>query len=250
MKILFILLFFVNSLHAQISGTINYSLKINNSFSRYPINYLMIFDNNKSLEIPLKLGSNPSEILETSSDKEIQKINTISGLKTPFIYKNFNTKDLTFSESIFRDQYLVKDTFNNFKWIILKEHKKVLDYDCTKATTFFRGRNYEAWFTESISIPNGPWKFCGLPGLILKVNDTENIYNFELTGINIKGELKADDIKIPKPYEKDDLISYSEFIKIFIEKEKELDAKSRVVNTTDNSTSTMRVILPKRMEKY
>lgn len=249
MRILFILIFFINSSYAQLSGTINYNLKINNSFSRYPMNYLVLFKNNKSLEIPLKISSNPNEILDSSTGKEIQKVNTIKDLKIPFIYKDFDKHNLLISESIFRDQYLVKDTFNNFTWQIEKGHKKILNYNCTKAITNFRGRNYEAWFSEEIPIPNGPWKFCGLPGLILEIYDTERIYNFELTGINLKADINLDEIKIPLAYQEDNPINYDEFLKIFRDKEKELEAKSRVVNASENSSSTLKITLPPRMEK-
>ena len=55
----------------------------------------------------------------------------------------------------------------------------VIGYLCQKATCYFRGRNYTAWFTTDIPISNGPWKFGGLPGLILKIYDNDKLYTFE-----------------------------------------------------------------------
>lgn len=52
-----------------------------------------------------------------------------------------------------------------------------------KATTVFRGRTYEAWFTPDIPVSDGPWKFSGLPGLILEVHDSKNHYVFSCIGI-------------------------------------------------------------------
>lgn len=40
-----------------------------------------------------------------------------------------------------------------------------------------------AWFTHEIPISDGPYKFNGLPGLILEISDTENHYNFTLKGV-------------------------------------------------------------------
>ena len=37
-----------------------------------------------------------------------------------------------------------------------------------------------AWFTSEIPIQRGPWKFGGLPGLIVKISDAKKEYNFEL----------------------------------------------------------------------
>ena len=60
----------------------------------------------------------------------------------------------------------------------------IAGYQCQKATTFFAGRDYEAWFTREIPVSDGPYKFSGLPGLIVKVNDTGNNYTFELTSLS------------------------------------------------------------------
>lgn len=59
----------------------------------------------------------------------------------------------------------------------------ILDYKCHKALTSFRGRDYVAWFTLDIPISNGPWKFGGLPGLILQVSDSKKHYVWEIIGI-------------------------------------------------------------------
>ena len=76
------------------------------------------------------------------------------------------------------------------KWKLCDERKKVLDYDCQKATCTFRGRDYEAWFAEGIHVSFGPWKFGGLPGLILEIADTKNEYHFIATGIEKVKEAK------------------------------------------------------------
>ncbi len=72
----------------------------------------------------------------------------------------------------------------NFKWQILSESKEIQGYKCQKAQGEFRGRKYIAWFAPSIPISDGPWKFCGLPGLILAVEDTDKYFVF--TCIDIK----------------------------------------------------------------
>ncbi len=68
-------------------------------------------------------------------------------------------------------------------WQIKNETMTIVGYGCQKATCVFRGRNYTAWFTVDIPISQGPWKFSGLPGLILKVEDDAKEYVFECVGI-------------------------------------------------------------------
>ena len=68
-------------------------------------------------------------------------------------------------------------------WDISAEQEKILGHLVQKATTFFAGREWTAWFTPEISIPDGPYKFYGLPGLILKISDKTNTHSFEIISI-------------------------------------------------------------------
>ncbi len=58
----------------------------------------------------------------------------------------------------------------------------ILGYECGKATAEFAGREYSAWFSPDIPLPFGPYKFAGLPGLILKIEDSEHQYVWEAIG--------------------------------------------------------------------
>lgn len=69
------------------------------------------------------------------------------------------------------------------EWEILPDTLTVKGFLCQKATCRFRGRDFEAWFAADIPISDGPWKFGGLPGLILKVYDTRLLYTFECVKI-------------------------------------------------------------------
>ena len=40
-----------------------------------------------------------------------------------------------------------------------------------------------AWFTSQIPLKSGPWKFGGLPGLIMKVYDTKHVYTWEAVSV-------------------------------------------------------------------
>jgi len=68
-------------------------------------------------------------------------------------------------------------------WNITSDTLTVLGYTCQKATTDFHGRTYEAWFAPDVPVNDGPWKFYGLPGLVLKATDSENLFTFEIIGL-------------------------------------------------------------------
>ena len=69
------------------------------------------------------------------------------------------------------------------KWSIENSVDSVFGYKCQKATTEYGGRKYIVWFTRDIPISTGPWKFAGLPGIILKATDTEQNFSFECIGL-------------------------------------------------------------------
>lgn len=77
-------------------------------------------------------------------------------------------------------------SFNHYKepyptqaWTIEAEQTTLLGHVCQKVTTRWRGRTFTAWFAADIPVQAGPWKFGGLPGLILKVEDADSLYRFE-----------------------------------------------------------------------
>ncbi|MFC0342845.1 GLPGLI family protein [Epilithonimonas hispanica] len=77
--------------------------------------------------------------------------------------------------------YLLK-TNDKQNWNITTEKKIIGKYNVQKATTKFGGRNWEAWFSSEIPLFYGPYKFYGLPGLILELADTKQNYIFTFKG--------------------------------------------------------------------
>lgn len=71
----------------------------------------------------------------------------------------------------------------NIEWTLLPERKQLMGFTCQKAIAAFRGRIWVAWFTSEIPIYDGPWKFRGLPGLILEVSDDRSHYTFTCIGL-------------------------------------------------------------------
>ena len=97
------------------------------------------------------------------------------------IYKNSSIDRISYYDRLgAANIYRMDEPANLFNWKITSNTATVAGYVCQRATTSFAGREYEAWFTREIPILEGPYKFYGLPGLIIKVNDTRNHYVFEL----------------------------------------------------------------------
>lgn len=83
-------------------------------------------------------------------------------------------------DRIAMDSYAYEENVPTIEWRFLSDvAEEVCGYQCKKAVAEFRGRTWTAWYAEAIQIDNGPWKFGGLPGLILKVEDSKKEHVFE-----------------------------------------------------------------------
>lgn len=69
-----------------------------------------------------------------------------------------------------------------FNWNILSDKEKIGEYNTQKATTEYGGRKWTAWFSTDIPFQDGPYRFYGLPGLIVKIQDDGQNYSWELKG--------------------------------------------------------------------
>ncbi|MGS2760940.1 GLPGLI family protein [Sinomicrobium sp. M5D2P9] len=97
------------------------------------------------------------------------------------VFKNYPKQQITYFDKIARHTYTYEEPLKSMQWNISEEKMEIAGYACQKATTTYEGRDYIAWFTTEIPISEGPYKFIGLPGLIVKIEDTKQQYSFELT---------------------------------------------------------------------
>lgn len=146
-----------------------------------------------------------------TADQVMADLNRYRGGEFSYnIYKNYPEGKITTTDAIANTIYKYEEQVQ-MSWEIEPDTITVLGYSCQKATASFRGRDYTAWFTTAIPINNGPWKFSGLPGLILKVVDTQNHYLFECSGIELP------ETKIPVHIKKENYanVSRTEFDKVY-----------------------------------
>lgn len=128
------------------------------------------------------------------------------------VIKHINSKNIEFITQVLRDKYDVSQEID-LKWQLKNEFETILGYKVQKATTDFAGRKWVAWFTKEIPIQDGPYKFSNLPGLILKIEDSEKYHIFELKAIR-KGQENFTYPKL-KNGNQDVKISYPQYVKIY-----------------------------------
>lgn len=129
-----------------------------------------------------------------SPDRDVilrQQINAAIGSKTEwphkrmkaYVYKNYPQGKMTVTDGLLMQDYIYEDTLYAQNLVIQDSSKLILGHECQKAVCHYRGHCWTAWFAMDIPITDGPWKLCGLPGLIMEVTSEDNSHAFKLLGI-------------------------------------------------------------------
>lgn len=129
-------------------------------------------------------------------------------------YPSFKINQIT---RVGNNTYSVSDE-RDLNWNIVNENKKIGEWNTQRAETYFSGRHWTAWFTAEIPIQDGPYKFHGLPGLTVEVEDENKSHRFKLIGISkLETPIRVEDIYDQKAIE----INYSQYEKLFKDNRKD-----------------------------
>jgi len=135
--------------------------------------YSGIMHNNDSIVTILKKKGQPSPML--------QKI-----IYPYEIFNNYEKEKCMITYRTFLNGPILRyvEEQPKFIWSLKDVAEEILGYQCKMATTHFAGREYRAWYTTKVPVNAGPYKFNGLPGLILKVEDSERFFIWTAIGIS------------------------------------------------------------------
>ena len=108
------------------------------------------------------------------------------------IYNNFIRDTIIFRAYLNNKNIIVKES-NKINWKIEANKDTIISGNkCLKASTKIWGRKFIAWFTLEIPLSYGPYKFCGLPGLIVQISDSKKQHSFTINGMkSLKGKQQA-----------------------------------------------------------
>lgn len=122
------------------------------------------------------------------------------------IKKDYANQAVTYVNRVSQDTYEYTET-QPMAWEILPDTQTIGSYAVQKAKVNYGGRVWYAWFTTDIPFPDGPYKFFGLPGLIVKVEDDKGHYSFDLRENKSIGTLaKFDSRRPPLKVKKEDYL--------------------------------------------
>ncbi len=98
-------------------------------------------------------------------------------------FKDYESGQLTDRVSASWEGYKYLEPLPEFDWEITEETDQIRGLPCRKAKADFRGRHWIVWYSEKIPVSDGPWKFQGLPGLVVYASDADREQTFALCSL-------------------------------------------------------------------
>lgn len=139
-----------------------YMLQIGKNFSKY-FNY-------GTYRLDSAIATSKNKVILSSQYSEMY---TKYGAKAGFAIKDLKSQTVKVCETVLLDWFLYEEPIPKLEWELEEGEKTVCGQVCHKATTTFRGRQWVAWYSD-VPASDGPWKFTGLPGLILEMEDSKS----------------------------------------------------------------------------
>lgn len=101
----------------------------------------------------------------------------------PQYYQYPNVHKLFTKDYILVTEYLIAGPMPVIDWKISSDTATFGGLHCQEARGHLKGRDYIAWFCPDLPLHTGPWKFNGLPGVILDAYDSKHEVIFQFEGI-------------------------------------------------------------------
>lgn len=205
---------------AEVKVEYNYhhlSLRSDGEVSARDYDYLLLANAvcskfyNKGTEFIDSLDSTPSgraihNQLITAGLKQYKETGNTSAVPRKngnmYVFKSIPQGETTVYDSYgLMEKGYYTEPYGEIEWQIGDSVKSVLGYECQMAEADYHGRHWTVWFTAEIPLQDGPWKLCGLPGLIMEATESTGQHSFTAKGIEKSNE-EMYPIYQPKTYDR------------------------------------------------
>lgn len=154
----------------------------------------------------------------------------------------------SYFEGYGKDAYFYKEDIIK-DWKLLEESKMINNFNCKKVTLNYKGRTWEVWYDESVPLPYGPYKFTGLPGLVVKIESQDGEYSFELVKSTPKNKLNGKTLSLDDfRYKKAIPVTFAEMRRIKKNKIERLVAEASSLGI-ETSAENIRSLLERQKER-
>lgn len=174
--------------------------------TRFVVSYRMLYERRPENDHPmedlllLQVGRNVSKcysyktwqtdslVRVTPPEQVLANLGSFHGGVQDIFFRDPAAGRLTHTDQIGMDHLLYTESLPAIDWELTDGERTIVGYACRRARCTFRGRSYKAWYAPEITVSCGPWKFGGLPGLILAIRDDAGVLDLEATGVEQRVE--------------------------------------------------------------
>ncbi len=174
--------------------------------TQFVVSYRMLYERRPENDHPmedlllLQVGRNVSKcysyktwqtdslVRVTPPEQVLANLGSFHGGVQDIFFRDAAAGRLTHTDQIGMDHLLYTAPLPAIDWELTDGKRTIVGYACRRARCTFRGRSYEAWYAPEIAVSCGPWKFGGLPGLILAIRDDAGVLDLEATGVEQRVE--------------------------------------------------------------
>ncbi len=116
------------------------------------------------------------------SEEELPLLRSESYCMMPEVWTNYPDGKTTVRDAIPPSIYETQEARTPIDWKLTNNTVTISGYLCKTATCQLHGRRWTVRYCEDIPTTAGPWKLCGLPGLIVEA-EADGIHRFTLTDL-------------------------------------------------------------------
>lgn len=130
------------------------------------------------------------------------------------LFKDFKQNHFEYNTITFKKEVFVREKLGEMEWTLTDQDTTFLDFPCKIATTTYKGRKWTVFFTDQLNFNAAPWKFNGLPGVVLYAISDDKVYSFSAVSI----KTHAETLTIENPFGKKEqakMLSWEEYKKEF-----------------------------------
>ena len=117
------------------------------------------------------------------SEEELPLLRSESYCMMPDVWTNYPGGKTTVRDAIPPSIYETQEARTPIDWSLTEDTVTISGYLCKTATCRLHGRRWTVRYCEEIPTTAGPWKLCGLPGLIVEAVSEDSIHGFTLTDL-------------------------------------------------------------------
>jgi hypothetical protein len=116
------------------------------------------------------------------SEEELPLLRSESYCMMPEVWTNYPDGKTTVRDAIPPAIYETQEARTTIDWTLTDNTVTISGYLCKTATCQLHVRQWTVRYCEDIPTTAGPWKLCGLPGLIVEA-EADGIHRFTLTDL-------------------------------------------------------------------